>query len=171
CGCGVCARSNSPNVSSSFLRTRSSGVRASAAIIGPTNSSASRIARASSGVRRGGARNVSPNSSLSTRTFPSASSASIALPPPPLVAITDEPQRARHLPSQLRRGDRRGAPVLSDDPGSKLPGTRVLGHEGAVLHAAVLSVCPLDPPGGVVAHLDPGLAGQIADLPGRAVAV
>ena len=59
---------------------------------------------------------------------------------------------------------------MSDDPGSKLPGTRVLGHEGAVLHAAVLSVCPLDPPGGVVAHLDPGLAGQIADLPGRAVA-
>ena len=54
CGLGVCASSNCPNVSSSFLRTRSSGVCASAAIIGPTNSSASRIARASSGVRRGG---------------------------------------------------------------------------------------------------------------------
>ena len=49
-------------------RTRSSGVCASAAIIGPTNSSASRIARASSGVSRGGRRNVSPKSSLSHGT-------------------------------------------------------------------------------------------------------
>jgi hypothetical protein len=40
CGSGVCASSNWPNVSSSFFRTRSSGVCASAAIIGPTNSSA-----------------------------------------------------------------------------------------------------------------------------------
>ena len=45
--------SNWPNVSSSFRRTRSSGVCACAAIEGPTKSSASRIARASSGVRRG----------------------------------------------------------------------------------------------------------------------
>ena len=60
CGSGVCTSSNCPNVSSSFLRTRASGVCASAAIIGPTYSSASRIARASSGVRRGAARNVSP---------------------------------------------------------------------------------------------------------------
>ena len=44
-----------PKVSSSFARTRSSGECAPAAIIGPTNSSASRIARASSGVSRGGA--------------------------------------------------------------------------------------------------------------------
>ena len=49
-------------------RTRSSGVCASAAIIGPTNSSASRIARASSGVSLGGERNVSPKSSFSTWT-------------------------------------------------------------------------------------------------------
>ena len=47
--------------------------RVSAAISGPTNSSASRIARASSGVSRGGARKVSPKSSLSTRTCPSSS--------------------------------------------------------------------------------------------------
>src|SRR6185312_2315801 len=40
-GSGVCVSSNSPNVSSSFLRTRSSGRCASAAISGPTNSSAS----------------------------------------------------------------------------------------------------------------------------------
>ena len=39
-----------------------------AAIIGPTNSSARRIARASSGVSRGGRRKASPNSSFSTRT-------------------------------------------------------------------------------------------------------
>ena len=58
--------SNTPNVSSSLARTRSSGECAPAAIIGPTNSSASRIARASSGVSRGGPRNVSPKSSLST---------------------------------------------------------------------------------------------------------
>ena len=50
---------------------RRAGVCASAAIIGPTYSSASRIARASSGVRRGAARNVSPHSSLSTWTEPS----------------------------------------------------------------------------------------------------
>ena len=74
-GSGVCASSNWPNVSSSLSRTRSSGVCASAAIIGPTNSSASRIARASSGVRRGGRRNVSPKSSLSTRTWSPSSSA------------------------------------------------------------------------------------------------
>ena len=74
-GSGVWASSNAPNVSSSFLRTRSSGVWASAAIIGPTNSSASRIARASSGVSLGGARNVSPNSSLSTWTWSPRSSA------------------------------------------------------------------------------------------------
>ncbi len=61
-----CESSNSPKVSSSFLRTRSSGRCASAAISGPTNSSASRIARASSGVSRGAERNVSPKSSLST---------------------------------------------------------------------------------------------------------
>ena len=66
---------NSPNVSSSFLRTRSSGVCASAAIIGPTNSRASRIARASSGVSRGARRNASPNSSLSTRTSSPSSDA------------------------------------------------------------------------------------------------
>jgi hypothetical protein len=36
---------------------------------------------------------------------------------------------------------------------------------------AVLPVRAFDPPGGVAAHLDLGLAGQIADLPGRAVAV
>ena len=68
CGSGVCASSNWPNVSSSLRRTRASGVCASAAIIGPTNSSARRIARASSGVSRGARRNVSPKSSLSTRT-------------------------------------------------------------------------------------------------------
>ena len=46
--------SNWPNVSSSFWRTRSSGVCTCAAIDGPTMSSARWIARASSGVRRGG---------------------------------------------------------------------------------------------------------------------
>ena len=74
-GSGVWASSNWPNVSSSFARTRSRGVCACAAIIGPTNSSASRIARASSGVRRGGRRNVSPKSSLSTCTSSPCSSA------------------------------------------------------------------------------------------------
>ena len=51
---GVWANSNWPKVSSSLRRTRSSGVRASAAIVGPTYSIASRIARASSGVSFGG---------------------------------------------------------------------------------------------------------------------
>ena len=50
--------SNWPNVSSSFCRTRSSGVCTWAAIVGPTMSSASRIARASSGVSRGRAEDV-----------------------------------------------------------------------------------------------------------------
>ena len=63
---GPSSTSNSPKVSSSLRRTRSSGVWASAAIIGPTNSSASRMARASSGVSLGGRRNVSPKSSFST---------------------------------------------------------------------------------------------------------
>src|SRR2546421_10026840 len=35
----------------------------------------------------------------------------------------------------------------------------------------MLSVRPLDPPGGVVGHLDPGLGDQVADLPRRPVAV
>ena len=73
---GVWASSNWPNVSSSFLRTRSSGVCASAAIVGPTYSIASRIARASSGVSFGGPRKTSPYSSLSTRTRPVSSSTS-----------------------------------------------------------------------------------------------
>ena len=75
CGVGVWARSNWPNASSSFARTRSSGELEPAAIIGPTNSSASRIARASSGVRRGARRKVSPKSSLSTCTSSPCSSA------------------------------------------------------------------------------------------------
>ena len=59
-GSGVWWSSNWPNVSSSFFRTRSSGVCTWAAIEGPTMSSASRIARASSGVRRGASRKTSP---------------------------------------------------------------------------------------------------------------
>ena len=43
-------------------------LRGGGPIIGPTNSRASVIARASRGVSRGAARNVSPYSSLSTRT-------------------------------------------------------------------------------------------------------
>ena len=72
---GVWWSSNCPNVSSSFLRTRSSGVCTCAAIDGPTMSSARRIARASSGVSRGASRKTSPYSSLSTRTALPSSSA------------------------------------------------------------------------------------------------
>ena len=59
-GAGVCASSNWPKVSSSLRRTRASGVFASAAIVGPTYSIASRIARASSGVSFGARRKTSP---------------------------------------------------------------------------------------------------------------
>ncbi len=72
---GSASARTAPNVSSSLARTRSSGECAPAAIIGPTNSSARRIARASSGVSRGGRRNVSPKSSLSTCTSSPCSSA------------------------------------------------------------------------------------------------
>src|SRR5204862_5659367 len=48
---------------------------------------------------------------------------------------------------------------------------RVLGHEhAAVLEAAGRSVRALHPPGGVAANLDPGLADEVADLPGRPAA-
>ena len=59
-GSGVEASSNWPNVSSSLRRTLATALCASAAIPGPTKSSARRIARASSGVSRGAARKVSP---------------------------------------------------------------------------------------------------------------
>src|SRR5205814_7263475 len=88
----------------------------------------------------------------------------------PFVAVADEPQGACDLPSQLRRRDGRGTPVLADDPGGELPRTRVPGHKDAVVYVAVLAVRPFDPPGGVPAHLDLVLAGHTGDLQGRAVA-
>src|SRR5262249_61625010 len=67
--------------------------------------------------------------------------------------------------------DRRGTAVLADDPRRELSGARVSGHEHAVVYVAVGAVRALDPPGGVVADLDLRLGDEIADLPGRPVAV
>ena len=87
------------------------------------------------------------------------------------VPVADEPQRPRHFAPELRRRGRRRAAILTQDPGCELAQVRVLGHEDAVLDATVLAVRPLDPPGRVVGDLDPRLAGEVADLPGRPVAV
>src|SRR5262249_35515225 len=88
-----------------------------------------------------------------------------------LMPVTDEAQCSGDLPPQLWRRDGRGPPVLTSDPGSELPRARIFGHEEAVFDAAVLPVRPLDPPGRVVGDLDARLAGDVADLPRRAVAV
>ena len=57
--------------------------------------------------------------------------------------------------------------VLTQDPPGELVEDRVLGHEHVALEPAGFAVHALDPPRGVVADLDPRLADDVADLPGR----
>src|SRR5262249_54535131 len=88
-----------------------------------------------------------------------------------LVPVADEPECPGDLAPELRWRDRRGTAVLADDPRRELSGARVSGHDHAVVYVAVGAVRALDPPGGVVADLDLRLGDEIADLPGRPVAV
>src|SRR5919201_1496969 len=89
----------------------------------------------------------------------------------PGVSVPDKPQRSGHLAPELGGGDGRRASVLAEDPRRELAEIRVFGHEDAVVDAPVVAIRTLDPPGRIAPDLDLRLAREVANLPGRPVAV
>src|SRR5665213_1744518 len=83
------------------------------------------------------------------------------------VFVTDYSSLSQ-LASWVLRQD--GPAVLPQHPGGELREGGVVGDEDAVLESAGQSVRALDPPRGVAAHLDLGLADDVADLPRRPAA-
>ena len=86
----------------------------------------------------------------------------------PLCRFWTRSRSSRTSLPKLRRSERHGAAVLTQDPGGEPPEVRVGRDEDAVLDPAVAAVQTVDPPGRVAADLDPRLADGLADLPGRA---
>ena len=87
------------------------------------------------------------------------------------MTFVDEVEIGAHLAPELGRRERDRTPVLAQDPGRELPEMRVLGDEDAVLDPSVAPEQPVDPPGGVPADLDLGLALRLSDLPRRPLSV